>query len=65
MCGYDIEAGEEYDRYVYVFGGKMWISKFHVRCPQDFWDKEDERNREAEAAYNEMEADKWDNDRAA
>lgn len=49
QCGRQIKVGEEYDAYVVVSNKKLRVDKFHVHCPEDFWEEEDEKAREADA----------------
>lgn len=55
MCGRHIKTGEEYDAYVTVASAGLRVDKFHVHCPDDFWEEEEENHRRAEAEHNKRE----------
>ncbi len=58
-CNHEIQAGDEYEAYVVVCADKLSVSKFHVYCPDDWYD-EDEKIHLAEernqAQYKNCEA---------
>lgn len=54
MCQRRIRAGDEYDAFVSVSDLGFCVSKWHVRCPDDFWEEE-EKAREAEKYAKEQE----------
>lgn len=48
QCHRPICAGDEYEAFVKVFGRRLWTEKYHVYCPVDFWEEQDELIRELE-----------------
>lgn len=52
MCNRHIQAGEEYDGYVYLTEAGIKVSKWHTFCPDDFWREMEEEEREIHARDN-------------
>ncbi len=56
QCQHRIDAGDEYEAYVMVFGRKLWVNKYHIICPPKWHDDEEKRVKEDQAAH---EREKW------
>ena len=46
MCGRVINSGETYDGFVMVCSTRLFVRKYHVICPFEFFDEEEEMMRE-------------------
>jgi len=56
MCSRRIKPGDEYEGYVLVDDQGLVVHKYHVFCPPDFWDDEEEQVRQLEESIEREEA---------
>ena len=51
MCHREIKAGDEYECEVEATDFGFQVTKIHIRCPDDFWEEEEENDRRADEYY--------------
>ena len=51
MCHRDIKAGDEYECIIEVSDRRFRVTKWHVFCPEDFWEEEEEEHRRLDEYY--------------
>lgn len=65
QCNRPIKSGDEYDAHVQVLGDRLWVQKYHVYCPDDWFEEQEEIDRVAEVHHNKQEVSRREHRNAA